>query len=196
METDTQSSPILEYKTNISKKITKKDTVFLGKPNSEQDVIGLFVDLISKKVIRDIKFFTITGTGTYDFLLQLNNKLTSVGTKTMADIKKVHKLAALHDDYSKYEKTTIAEAKLHAASVIKEFQSVTKAKDIKECKLIVCWDIGEHLMTDWIKQRYTIKPMPKDFNKRIHPNETHLLQKKNNPNKEYVGIICLKEFFK
>ena len=194
IENQIKNNPILEYKDEISSKITKKDTVFLGHPKTEQEVIGLFVDLISKKVIKDIQFKTITQGGTYDFLLKLNNTLTTVGDETRKEIKSNFKDSMPHHLYSQYVSTTIAEAKLHASSVVPEFHSHKNAKDIKECKLIVCWDLGN--LTEWQKQRYVIKKMPKNFKKRIHPNETHILQKKKNPNKEYVGIICLKDLFK
>lgn len=194
MEQLIENNPILEYKDEISSKITKKDTVFLGHPKNEQEVIGLFVDLISKKVIKDIQFKTITQNGTYDFLLKLNNPLTTVGEGTRKEINLLFKDSMPHHRYSQYVPTTIAEAKLLASAVVQEFHSQKDAKDINECKLIVCWDLGN--LTDWQKQRYNLIPMPNNFKKRIHPKETHILQNKKNPNKEYVGIICLKNLFK
>lgn len=188
----TLANPILQYKENIAKKITKDDTVFLGTPKTEQEVVGLFVDLLSKKVIKDIKIFAITGIGTYDFLLQLNNMISSAGSNTFATYKKLG--ATLSSKYSDYEESTVAEAKIHAADVVPEFHKLKNAKDINQCKILICWDLG--VLSDFYKARYTLKKMAKNYTNRIHPSETHILQKKSNPDNEFVGIISLKEFFK
>ena len=189
---ETLANPILQYKENIAKKITKQDTVFLSAPKTEQEVVGLFVDLLSKKVIKDIKIFAITGIGTYDFLLQLNNMISSVGSDTFKIYKKLG--ASLASKYSDYEASTVAEAKIHAADVVPEFHKLKNAKDINECKLLICWDLGT--LSEYYKLRYTIKEMKNNHPNRIHPSETHILQKNSNPDNEFVGIISLKEFFK
>ena len=188
----TLANPILQYKDNIAKQITKKDTVFLGTPKTEQEVVGLFVDLLSKKVIKDIKIFAITGIGTYDFLLQLNSMIATAGSNTFAIYKKLG--AGLGSKYSDFEASTIAEAKIHAADVVPEFHKIKNAKDINHCKILICWDLG--VLSDFYKSRYTIKIMPQTFKNRIHPSETHVLQRNSNPDNDFVGIICLKEFFK
>jgi hypothetical protein len=182
---------------NSGKKLTKTknvgmipaESIFVGVPKEEQEVVGLFVEFVSKKFIKGIKIIQLTGTGTYDFLFKLDLRLKEVGTLFSGPIIKNIKGVSEETVYSKVEgfHYTVGEIKLNGEDLLSDCKRNSSPKVDYQIELGICWDFKE--LDE--NSDYQIRVCPDS--KKLHPLVTHVIENKDSPDTNFIPMIKLSD---
>ena len=165
----------------------KNDSIF-ARVSNEQETIGVFVEMVSKKLIPDIRFLEISGNNTYDFLVAFDLPLKSIGI----DFKKAFMKQKLSEEtvYSSLpgKGFTIGEAKFDGSQLVKEISDAASAKYDFQIGFGVCWkfsDLPEN-------SQYRIRICPD--NKKLHPKVNYVIELKSNPDQVFIPMFVLSDY--
>ncbi|GEM_PF-4065180 len=164
-------------------------SIFVGVPKEEQEVVGLFIEFVSKKIINGIKIIQLTGTGSYDFLFKLDLKLKEVGTDYSGAMVKQIKGVTEETVYSSVDgyHYTVGEIKLNGEDLLSDCKKNSNPKVDFQIELGVCWDF-----TDLDEESgYRIRVCPKS--KKLHPLVTHVIENIETPGTGFIPIIKLSD---
>ncbi|MBT2131945.1 ATP-binding protein [Aliiroseovarius lamellibrachiae] len=163
---------------------TKKISVMCV-PQSEQDVIVLFNQLIAGGVIRGLKLLATSQSSQYDgvFRFSAENPLTDYAY----DVK--NNPLGVFDEQLTKEYTTppkVLEYKFCLDGLIREFESEDKHE--KDIDLAIFWEMGSEFDKEYSVISYLDE---EQTHHRTHHGLTHRLNSANS----HIEVICLKELF-
>jgi len=166
--------------------LIQNDSIF-ERVSNEQETIGVFVEMVSKKLIRDIRFLEITGHGSYDFLVAFDLPLKLVGNDYKSTFIKSH------SEDTKYSSLpgknyTVGEAKFDGNELVKQISDASTAKYDFQIGFGVCWkfsDLPENSL-------YRIRKCPE--NKKIHPKINYVIELKSNPDQIFIPMFVLSKY--
>ena len=164
-------------------------SIFVGVPKEEQEVVGLFIEFVSKNIIKGMKIIQLTGTGSYDFLFKLNLKLDEIGTFFSGPMIKKIKGVSGNTIYSSVEgfHYTVGEIKLNGEDLLADCKRNSNPKVDFQIELGICWDFKK--LDE--KSDYRIRVCPDS--KKLHPLVTHVIENKASPDTGFIPIIKLSD---
>ena len=163
----------------------------IGPPEEEQEVVAMFVEMVSKGLIKDIRFFEVSGKQTYDFLMQYSTKVNDLAT----DWKNTFlKISGVNGETEYYKvpgnEAFVGEAKLKASDLVSDLVNNASPKKDFQIQLGVAWELGE--LTKSEDKLYRIRKCPAD--KKIHEMVNYVLERKEDPNDVFIPLIILNEY--
>ncbi|HEV2342193.1 MAG TPA: hypothetical protein VGS15_10390 [Candidatus Acidoferrales bacterium] len=186
------TSPLLIKNPNFF--LPQKEVAITSTPQSEQDVVVLFNQLLAGGVIRGIKLMSTSSHEQYDGIYKYSVKKPFEHhlfdrTSNPLGVKNID----FTEDYS--SKPYVLEYKHNVDGLIQEFESQEKQES--DINLVVSWDTGD----EW-KKRYTVTSLLDEDNIQHRPfhGVTHIFRDQNSGDVRFFGIIlselidCLNDF--
>ncbi|KAA3645353.1 MAG: ATP-binding protein [Chloroflexi bacterium] len=152
-------------------------------PQSEQDVIVLFNQLIAGGVIRGIKLLSTSQVNQYDGLFKFVAK-NPLANLTFDNDTNPLGIAEIDIGEEFESKPKVLEYKFNMDALIQEFQNEEKKE--KEIDLVITWEIGD----EW-KKSYDVLPLLDLSN--LHQREFHGITHKLSSGTSTLDVIVLKE---
>jgi hypothetical protein len=156
----------------------------LKEPEDEQEVIGLFCELLGHEMVKGCDVLRIgSGQNVYDAYLRYSFKWEDVGIKGRP--KKDEGKRTL-DLKKQREKVLATEFKSTAAKLVIELETGKTRKKLEQVDLVICWKEGT------IPQGYTLDILDDDH--RLFPAATHILKKTGATSTHSCEVVVLSDF--
>jgi hypothetical protein len=156
----------------------------LKEPEDEQEVIGLFCELLGHELIDGCDVFRIgSGQNVYDAYLRYSFKWEDVGVKVRPKKDEGKRTVDLK---RQREKILATEFKSTAAKLVVELETGKTRKKLEQVDLVICWKEGT------IPQGYTLDILDADH--RLFPAATHALRKSGAPSTRSCEVVVLSDF--
>jgi hypothetical protein len=156
----------------------------LKEPEDEQEVIGLFCELLGHDLIDGCDVLRIgSGQHVYDAYLRFSFKWENVGIKVRP--KKDEGKRTL-DQQKQREKVLATEFKSTAPKLILELETGKTRKKLDQVDLLICWKEGT------IPQGYDLDLLDDDH--RFFPASTHVLKKTGDTSGASCEVVVLSDF--
>jgi hypothetical protein len=167
-----------------------KEISITSQPQSEQDVIVLFNQLLAGGVIRGIKLLAASTHQKYDGIYRyaVENQVFDKNFNPLG-------VPEMHHQEEYTSKPYVLEYKHNVDALIQEFES--QEKNEADISLVVAWDIG----TEW-RKRYSVTSLLDIDNIQHRPFHglTHIFRDQNSGDVRFYGVVlselidCLNDF--
>jgi hypothetical protein len=168
----------------LPSKVGESEIFYVSKPQTEQDVIALFHQLIGAKILRGYKFLSISQILRYDGCFRID--YTSADSITYSPDTQplgVNQSASK----SKLSKPLVLEFKSDLDSLISDVEKEIKCLD--DIDLLVCWSMGDAALSRFRIRSYLL---PNEGSGRRYFGATHALYSEKVLKFE---ILCLEDLF-
>jgi hypothetical protein len=168
----------------LPSKIAGAEVFYVSKPQTEQDVIALFHQLVGAQTLKGYKFLSISQYLRYDGCFKIDytsceNAIYSADSQPLGVSAQIAK--------SRVSKPLVLEFKSDLDSLISDFEKEIKCLD--DVNLLVCWSMGDAALARFRIRSYLL---PNEGSGRRYFGATHALYAEKVLKFE---IVCLEDLF-